>query len=54
MTKSVIHKEEQEDGVEMPDLELTIHSLTSPNKKNSKTAKKPEPNVSLKPMKMKP
>ena len=53
MTKSVIHKEEQEDGVEMPDLELTIHSLTSPNKKNSKTAKKPEP-MNLKPMKMKP
>ena len=37
----------------MPDLQLSIFSLTSPNKKDSKTAKKPEKNIGLMPMKVK-
>ncbi len=53
VTKSVIHKEEQEDGEAMPDLQLSILPLTSPNKKTSKTAKRPDLELGLKPMKMK-
>ena len=53
--KSVIHSEEQEDGEERPDLQLDIVPLTSPDKRLSKTAKKPEgKTLEIKAVRMKP